>query len=40
MALDDQNAAAMVDRDPRGCDDLWFRGDALEHQSRIKHPRG
>ena len=39
MALDDQNPAAVVDRDPRGRDDLGLGGDSLENQSRIERPR-
>ena len=36
VALDDQDAAALVDGDPRGRDDLGLRGDSLKHQSRIE----
>ncbi len=40
VALDDQDATALVDRDSCGRDDLWLGGDQLEHQSRIKRPGG
>ena len=39
VALDDQDAAALVDRDPRGRDDLGLGGDSLEHQPRIERSR-
>ena len=39
VAFDDQYAAAAIDGDARGRDDLRLRRNSLENEPRIKHFR-